>query len=161
MARLLIHGTSHGKKTSRRLPELKILIVWEGGGCSHVFSVLLITDFQGLEDVFRGFALGGEVLDVGVNGGDRSNGGSSGYRGFRGFSVSDLLGVVISLGFSRCLGGSAFICAVSLLAASEAKSLPDAPGLISWRELFQMDGVDIHGIRILGRTQVGGERGEG
>ena len=58
--------------------------------------------------------------------------------------------MVISLRFPRCLGGSAFICAVSLLAASEAKSLPDAPGSISWRELFQTDGVDIHGIGILG-----------
>ena len=121
---------------SRQLPKSKILIVWEGGGCSHVFSIILITDLQGLEDVFRGFALGGEVLDVGVNGGDRSNGGSGGYGGFRGFSVSNLLGAVISLGFSRCLGGSAFICAVSLFAASEAKSLSDAPGLISQRELL-------------------------
>ena len=100
------------------------------------------------------------VMDVGVDGGDGSSGGSGGYGGFRGFSVSDLLGVVISLGFSRCLGGSAFICAVSLLAASEEKSFSDAPGLISWKELFQTDGVNIHGIRILGRTRVGGERGE-
>ena len=97
MARLLIHGTSHGKKTSRQLPKLKILIVREGGGCSHVFSIVLITDLQGLEDVFRGFALGGELLDVGIDGGDRSNGGSGGYRGFRGFSVSDLLLQSISM----------------------------------------------------------------
>ena len=136
MARLLIHGTSHGKKTSRQLPELKILIVWEGGGCSHIFSIVLITDLQGLEDVFRGFALGGEVLDVGVNGGNRSNGGSGGYGGFRGFSISDLLGVAISLGFSGCLRGLAFICAVSLLVASETKSLSDALGSIGWGELL-------------------------
>ena len=161
MARLLIHGTSHGKKTLRQLSKLKILIVWKGGGCGHVFSVILIADLQGLEDVFRGFSLGGEVLDVGVDGGDGGNSGHGGYRGFRGFSVSDLLGVVISLGFSRCLGGLAFICAVSLLAASEAKSLSDALGSISWRELFQMDDVDIHGIGIFGRMQVGREQGEG
>ena len=120
----------------RRLPELKILIVWEGGGCSHVLSIILIADLQGLEDVFRGFAFGGEILDESINGGDRSNGGSGGCRGFRGFSVSDLLGVIVSLGFSRCLGGPAFICTVSLLAASETKSLFDAPGSIGWRELL-------------------------
>ena len=136
MARLLIHGTSHGKKTSRRLPKLKILVVWEGGGCGYVLSIILIADLQGLEDVFRGFAFGGEILDESVNGGDGSNGGSGGCGGFRGFSVSDLLGAVVSLGFSRCLGGPAFICAVSLLAAPETKSLSDALGSIGWRELF-------------------------
>ena len=161
MARLLIHGTSHGKKTSRQLPESKILIVWEGGGCSHVFSIILIADLQGLEDVFRSFALGCEVLDKGIDGGDRSNGGSGGYRRFRGFSVSDLLGVVISLGFPRCLRRSALIHTVSLFTASEAKSLSNALGLISQRELFQADGVDIHGIGIFSRTLVGGEQGEG
>ena len=133
---LLVHGTGHGKKTLRRLPVSKILIVWEGSGCSHIFSIILIADLQGLEDVFGGFALGGEILDVGINGGDRSNGGSGGYRGFRGFSVSDLLGAVIPLGFSRCLRGPAFICTVSLLAASETKSFSDAPGSIGWGELL-------------------------
>ena len=133
---LLVHGTSHGKKTSRQLPILKILIVWKGSGCSHLFSVILIADFQGLEDVFGGFALGGEILDVGVDGGGRSNGGSGGYRGFRDFSISDLLGAVIPLGFSRCLRGSAFVCAVSLLAASETESFSDALGLIGWGELL-------------------------
>ena len=157
MARLLIHGIGHGKKTLRQLPKSKILIVREGGSCGHVFSIILIADLQGLEDVFRGFPLGGEVLDKGIDGGDRSNGGSGGYRGFRGFSVSDLLGVVISLGFSRCLRGSAFVCTVSLFAASEAKSFSDALGSISQREFFQADGVDIHGVRIFGRAQVGGE----
>ena len=111
---LLVHGTSHGKKTSRRLPILKILIVWEGSGCGHLFSIILIADFQGLEDVFGRFALGGEILNVGVDGGVRSDGGSGGRKGFRGFGVSDLLGSVISLGFSGCLGASAFICAMSL-----------------------------------------------
>ena len=133
---LLVHGTGHGKKTLRRLPISKILIVWEGSGHSHLFSVILIADLQGLEDVFGGFAFGGEILDVGVNGGDRGDGGSCGYRGFRGFCVSDLLGVVIPLGFSGCLGGLAFICAVSLLSASETNSFSDAPGSISWRELL-------------------------
>ena len=112
---LLVHGTGHGKKTSGRLPISKILIVWEGSGHSHLFSVILIADLQGLEDVFGGFALGGEILDVGIDGGDRSDGGRGGYRGFRGFSISDLLGAVIPLGFSGCQGGPAFICAVSLL----------------------------------------------
>ena len=157
---LLVHGIGHGKKMSRRLPISKILIVWEGSGCGHLFSIILIADLQGLEDVFGGFALGGEILDVGVDGGGRSDGGSGGYRGFRDFSVSNLLGAVIPLGFSRCLRGSAFVCAVSLLAASEIKSFSDAPGLISWGELLQANGVDIHGVRIFGRAWVG-ERGEG
>ena len=161
MARLLIHGTGHGKKTLRQLPELKILIVRESGGCSHIFPIILITDFQGLENVFRGFALGGEVLDKGIDGGDRSNGGSGGYGGFRGFGVSDLLGVIIFLGFSRCLRGSAFIRTMSLFAASETKSLSDALGMVSRRELSQADGVDIHGIGIFGRLRVGGKQGEG
>ena len=157
---LLVHGTSHGKKTSRRLPILKILVVREGSGCSHLFSVIFIADLQGLKDVFGGFALGGEILDVGVNGGGRSDGGSGGYRGFRDFGVSDLLGAVTPLGFSRSLRGSAFICAVSLLAAFETKSFSDAPGLIGWGELLQANGVNIHGVRIFGRARVG-ERGEG
>ena len=127
---LLVHGTGHGKKMSRRLPESKILIVWKGSGCSHIFSVILIADPQGLEDVFRGLALGGEVLDISIDGSDGSNGGSGGYRGFRGFSISNLLRTVISLGFSGCPGGSAFICTVSFLVASEAKSLSDAPGVM-------------------------------
>ena len=157
---LLVHGTSHGKKTSRRLPVLTILVVREGSGCGHLFPVIFIADLQGLEDVFRGFALGGEILDVGVDGGGRSDGGSGGYRGFRDLSVSDLLGVVIPLGFPRCLRGLAFVCTVSLLAASETKSFSDAPGSISWGELLQANGVDIHGVRIFGRARVG-ERGEG
>ena len=81
--------------------------------------------------------------------------------GFRGFGVPDLLRTVASLGFSRCQEGSAFICAMSLLATSEAESLSNALGMISQRELFQADGVDIHGIGIFGRMQVGGERREG
>ena len=121
---------------SRQLPKLKILIVREGGGCSHIFSIILIADLQGLEDVFRGFAFGGEVLDVGVDGGDRSYGSSGGYRGFRGLSVSDLLRAIVSFGFPRYLRGSAFVCAVSFLAAFEAKSFSNASGTISWRELL-------------------------
>ena len=89
---LLVHGIGHGKKTLRQLPISKILIVWEGSGCSHIFSIILIADLQGLEDIFGEFALGGEILDVGIDGGNRGDGGSGGYRGFRGFSVSDLLG---------------------------------------------------------------------
>ena len=58
----------------RQLSKSKILIVWEGGGCSHVFSIILIADLQGLEDIFRGFALGGEVLDEGDDGSDTSGG---------------------------------------------------------------------------------------
>ena len=119
---------------SRRLPESKILIVWEGGGSSHIFSIILIADLQGLEDAFRGFAFGGEVLDVGVNGGDGSNGGSGGYGEFRGFSVSNLLRTIVSLGFSRCLEGPAFICAVSFLVASETKSFSNASSMVSGRE---------------------------
>ena len=79
---LLVHGIGHRKKTSGRLPVSKILIVWEGSDCSHLFFVILVADLQGLENVFRGFAFGGEILDVGIDGGDRGDGGSGGYRGF-------------------------------------------------------------------------------
>ena len=78
--------------------------------------------------------------------------GSGGYKGFRDFSVSDLFGAVIPLGFSRCLRGLAFVCAVSLLATSETKSFSDAPGSISWGELLQANGVNIHGVRIFCRA---------
>ena len=136
MARLLIHGTGHGKKTSRRLPELKILIAWEGGGCGHFFSIILIADLQSLEDVFGGSPFSGEILDVSVDGGDGSDGGSGGCGGDRGFGVSDLLRTVISLGFSSGLRGATFISAMSLFTASKAKSLPYASGSISRRELL-------------------------
>ena len=59
-----------------------MLIVWKGGGCGHVFSIILIADLQGLEDVFWGLVLGGEVLDERINGCDGGNGGSGGYGGF-------------------------------------------------------------------------------
>ena len=161
MARLLIHGTSHGKKTSRRLPESKILIVRKGGGSGYIFSVILIADFQGLEDIFSGLTFGGEVLDVGIYGGDRSDGGSGGYRGEGYFCVSDLLGMAASFGFSLSLGGPAFICAVSFLVTSETESFPHTSSTISWRELLQADGIHIHGIGVSGGVQVGGEGGEG
>ena len=141
----------------RQLPKLKILVVREGGGCGHVLSIILIADFQGLEDVFRGFAFGGEVLDKDADGSDRSDGGSGGCGGDSGFCVSDLLRAVIPLGFPRRLRGPAFIRAVSCPAASETKSFSNAPGTISWGELLQVDGVDIHGFRIFGRMRVGGK----
>ena len=150
MVRLLIHGTSHGKKTSRQLPKLKILIVRESGGSSYVFSVLFIADFQHLKDVFRSPALSGEILDKGVDGGDRSDGGSGGCGRSDSLGIPDHLGAVVSLGFSLCLRGPAFICAMSFLAASKAKSFSDASSTIRWGELFQVDGVDLHGIRVLG-----------
>ena len=137
---------------SRRLPELKILIVQEGGGCSHLFSIILIADLQSLEDVFSGSSFSGEILDVGIDGDDGSDGGSGSCGGDRGFGVSDLLRTVIPLGFSRGLRGATFVSAVSLFTASKAKSLSDALSSISRRELLQVDGVNIHGIRIFGST---------
>ena len=89
MARLLVHGTSHGKQTLKQLPKLKTLIVRESGGGSYVFSIIFIANFQGLEDIFSGSAFGGEVLDVGVNGSDRHNSGSGGHGGGGGFSIPD------------------------------------------------------------------------
>ena len=41
----------------------------------------------------------GEVLDKCIDGDDRSNGSSGRHEGGRGFSVSDHLGIVVSLGF--------------------------------------------------------------
>ena len=89
-----------------------------------------------MKDVFGGPALGGEVLDVGVDGGDGSNGGSDGCGGSGGFSVPDQLGAIIPLGFSLCLRGSTFTGTVSLFATSKAKSFPNAASSICWRELL-------------------------
>ena len=90
-----------------------------------------------MENVFRGFALGGEVLDEGVDGGNRSNNGSGGCGGGGGLSVSDLLGVICFLGFPLCLRGLAFICTVSFLAASEAKFLPHASAWSAGESFFK------------------------
>ena len=128
LAMLLVHGIGHGKKTLRRLPKSKILIVRECGGCGHFFSVLLIANFQGLEDIFRGFSFSGEVLDVSIDGSDGSDGSSGGDSGF---GVSDLLEAIVPLRFSGCLRGAAFICAVFLFATSETQSFPDALSSIS------------------------------
>ena len=111
-----------------------------------------------MEDVFWKFAFGGEVLNVGIYGGDGSDGSSEGDSGF---SVSDLLGVIVPFGFSGCLRRATLICTMSLFAASEAKSFSDASGMVCWGELFQMNGVNFHGVRIFGRVCVGRERGEG
>ena len=127
------------KKTLRQLPELKILIVRKGGGSGYVFSIIFITDLQGLKDVFGGSALGGEVLDVCINGGDRSNGGSGGCGGGECFCVPNLLGVTISFGLFLSLGGLAFICTVSFLARSETESFPYASSAISWEEFLEMN----------------------
>ena len=89
-----------------------------------------------MEDVFGGSALSGEILDVGVNGNHRSNGGNGGCGGDCGFSVSDLLEVIVPFGLSRCLRGVAFICAVSLFVTSKAKSLSDALGMVCWGEFL-------------------------
>ena len=137
MARLLIHGTSHGKKTLRQLPESKILIVWEGGGNGHILSFILIVDFQGLKDVFGGSAFGGKVLDAGINGSDGSNGGSGGSGGSGCLGVPDLLGVIVSFGFPWWVSGSTFIGAMFLFAASETESFSDALSSIHWREVFK------------------------
>ena len=109
---------------------------------------------------FGGSTLGGEVLDVGIDRSDGSNGGSGGCRGRGCLCVLDLLGTVVSLGFSQSLGGSAFICTVSFLATPETESFPHAASTISWREFPEMDRVYIHGIRVFGGVQVGGEGGE-
>ena len=130
--------------------ESKTLIVREGGGGGYIFSIVFIANLQGLKDIFGGPAFGGEVLDVGIDGGDGSDSGSGGCGGGECFGVPDMLGVIISLGFSLCLRGSTFICTVSLFATSEAKSFPNAASLISRRELFQADGVHIHGIWVSG-----------
>ena len=94
------------------------------------------------------------VTDVGINGGDGSDGSSGGDSGF---SVSDLLGMIVPLGFTGCLRGAAFICAVFFFATSEAKPFSDASGMICWEELFQANRIDFHGIRIFGRVCVGRE----
>ena len=103
---------------SGRLPESKILIVRECGGSSHILFFVLIADFQGLEDVLGGSAFGGKVLDVGINGGDRSNSGSGGSGGSRCLSVPDLLGAIVSFSFPQWLSGSTFIGTMFLFAGN-------------------------------------------
>ena len=74
---------------SRQLPKSKTLVVREGGGSGYVFSIIFITNLQSLKDVFSGSSLGGEVLNVGIDGSDGSNG-SSGRCGERGsFGISN------------------------------------------------------------------------
>ena len=89
-----------------------------------------------MEDIFGGLALGGEVLDVGIDRGDRSDGGSGKCGGDRGFHISDHLRMIISFGFSLCLRGLTFICAVSLFVTFETESFPYALSMISWGKLF-------------------------
>ena len=135
---------------SRRIPESKTLIVREGGGGGYIFFVLFIINFQGLEDIFGGFSLGGEVLDEEVDGCGRDDGGGGGRGSSGGFGVPDHLRAMVSFGFSQCLGGLTFIGTVSLLPAAEAESLPDASGTICRREFSEMDCVNIHGIGVFG-----------
>ena len=73
---------------SRRLPISKTLFVREGGS-GYIFFIIFIANLQGLEDIFGGPAIGGEVLDVGIDGGDGSNGGSGGCGGRGSFGVSN------------------------------------------------------------------------
>ena len=72
-----------------QLPVSKTLIVREGGGSSYIFFIIFIANLQGLEDIFGGPAFDGEVLDVGINGGDGSDGGSGGCGGRGSLGVSD------------------------------------------------------------------------
>ena len=88
-----------------------------------------------MEDILGGPFLGGEVLDVGIDWGDRSNGGSGCGWG-QCFSGSDLLRAVVFLESSLSLSGSALICAVCLFVASEAESFSHAVSLVSWGEFL-------------------------
>ena len=114
-----------------------------------------------MEDILWCPALGGEVLDVSINWGDWSDGGSGGCGRRQGFSGPNLLGVIVSFGSSLGLSGSAFICTVSLFATSETESFSDAASMVHWGELFQVDEIHFHGIRVSGGAQGRGEGGEG
>ena len=63
-------------------------------------------------------------------------------------AVVDVEGAVVSLGFFLGLRGSAFICTMTFLATSEAKSFSHAANVLGWREFSQADGIHIHGIGI-------------
>ena len=108
---------------SKQLSKLKTLIRGKSGGGSYIFTLVFIADLQDL--VFWHFAVGGEVLDIGINGGNWSNGGSGGHGGGS-FSIPDQLGVIVSFELSLCLGRLTFICTMSLFVASEAESFPNA-----------------------------------
>ena len=77
------------------------------------------------------------------------------------FSVSDHPRMVVSFGFPWWLSESTLVCAMSFFTTSEAKSLSDVVGMIGRGELFQVNGIHIHGIRVSGGVQVGGKGGEG
>ena len=58
--------------------------------------------------------------------------------------------MMVSFGFSWCLGGLTFIGTVSLFAAAEAESFSDASGTIHRREFSKMDCVNIHSVGVFG-----------
>ena len=138
---------NYGKKTLKQLPGLKILIVKESGGNGYILLCILIADLQCLKDVFCCSAFGGEVLNVSVNWGGRNNGGSGRKQDFSDF---DLLGMTVSLGPSLGLSRSTFICTMSLFVTLETESLSDATSSVSREELFQVDEIHFHGIRVFG-----------
>ena len=89
-------------------------------------------------------------MDEQVNRRGRSNyrGGGQGRSG--GLSVSNPLGMVVSLGFPRCLSGSTLVGTVSFLAAVEAESFSDASCTISRGEFSETDCVYVHSIGVIG-----------
>ena len=68
-------------------------------------------------------------MDKSINWSDWGDGGSGGSGGGQSFGVSNL--VVVLLGSSLNLKGSAFVCTVFLFAASEAESFSDAASPVS------------------------------
>ena len=116
--------------------------------------------FQSLENIFWRFSFGGEILDEQVDGCGRLDCWGIGQGRGSGFGVSDHLGMIVSLGFPRCLSGLAFIGAMTFLAAVEAEPLPHTLCTVGRGEFPEMDHIHIHGIGVIGRQGTGGEGGE-
>ena len=89
-------------------------------------------------------------MDEQVDGCGRGDCRDGGRGGGIGFSVSDHLRTTISLGFSGCLGRSAFIGTMTLLAAAEAESFSNTSGTVGRGEFSKAYSIYIHGIGVSG-----------
>ena len=152
---------SYGKKTLRWLPASKTLIVTDDikSVCySYLFCGFFIADLENLEDLVWYLSLSDEILNVGINGSDWSNGCSGG--GESGVHSFNLLELRVILRGSLGSTGVAIVCIASLLLASETRSFPHTACSFRRGEFSKLDKVHIHGIRVSGGAR-GGIRREG
>ena len=101
--------------------------------------------------------LGLQRIDVSFNGRRGFRGRGRG-RGF-GFGGADGLGMRVSSGWSTS-GVVAFVGAVALLPAAEAKSFLDASSSFSRSKLSKGNGINVHSVRVMSvsRGRMNGRR---